>query len=97
MDLSPALQFYAPIVGIIALAYWSGVLAARVKHLEKDVFNDASRQERAGDHDRLVIVEATVTNIHDDVVGIKRSIDGMQRQLGNLMTGKSGAYEVHGT
>lgn len=95
MDFSQALQFYAPIVGIIGLAYGSGVLAARVKHLEKEVFNETDRQGKADDHDRLVIVEATVNNIHEDLVGIKRSLEGVQRQLGNLTTGKAGVFEAN--
>lgn len=35
MTAADALQFYAPFVGLMALAFWMGVLSQRVRQLEK--------------------------------------------------------------
>lgn len=88
-------QLAATLAGLGALAFHAGALSQRVKHLEKEVFSEAGQKSRSDDHDRLVKVEMTTTSIHEDVHQMKASMVGIQRQLGNLTMGRTGAYEIH--
>lgn len=88
-------QLAATISGLGVLAFHAGQLSQRVKHIEKEVFSDTAQKNRADDHDRLVKVEMNTTAIHDDVHQMKASMIGIQRQLSDLMMGKTGAYEIH--
>lgn len=88
-------QLAATVSGLGVLAFHAGQLSQRVKHIEKEVFSEAALKNRSDDHDRLVKVEMNTTSIHEDVHQMKATMIGIQRQLGNLTMGKTGAYEIH--
>lgn len=91
MTLAEALQLYAPLLGIIALAFWSGVLSQKVSSLRERV----AKLEREGDGDmktvdRLARLETKMDTNTAGIEKLNRGMEGVQRQLGNLMQ-KGGA------
>lgn len=88
MTVEQLIQLYAPLAGLLCMAFWTGVLSQRVKTLE-----DSAKDEKSSG-ERLVKVEVTLGTVHDDVQGIKRSMEGVQRQLGNLMTRGRGVVDL---
>lgn len=90
MTLAQVLQLYAPFVGLMALAFWMGVLSQRVRQLEKDcdhgtVSNQVTRLE--------VKMEAAEKKL-DSIDG---HLQGVARQLGNVAMGRVGqAVEIGG-
>lgn len=63
-----ALQLYAPFVGLMALAFWMGVLSQRVRQLEKD----------GGGSAHLV---ADMSDVKADIRYLKKSMDDLTGQL----------------
>jgi hypothetical protein len=78
------LQLYAPLAGMLALAFWVGVLSERVKGLQSDV-QDLKDGKMVADAPAIVRLESAVTTLKGAVDKLTRGMDGVQRQLGNLM------------
>lgn len=95
MTVPQLVAFYTILSGlgatVAALAFWSGVLHQKVVSQGREIreLKDAKAGER-GDRDRLIIIETTLANVRDSQDSMKRALDGLQRQLGNLMRLKSG-------
>jgi hypothetical protein len=77
MTVTQLVQLYAPLAGLLIIAFWLGVLSQRVKQLESNM----------PDSKMLARLEVKVEAIEADLQGIRRDIHTIQRQLGNLMTG----------
>jgi hypothetical protein len=88
MTVTALLQFYAPLAGLLALAFWVGMLSQRVKDLGRDVEKLQEAGEPGGVSDRLVRLEVTGENQAEAMKGVQRSLEGIQRQLANMMQGK---------
>lgn len=82
MTVAEFVQLYTPMAGLIGMAFWMGVLSQRVRSLENSTKTDKT------DSERLVRVEVSVENLQDELKQLHRGIEGVQRQLGNLMTTK---------
>lgn len=96
MTISELVQLYAPLAGLLVLAFWVGALSQRVKNLEQaDRDRKRADDDQGSIRDRLTRIETKFESTADDVAAIKRSMDGVQRQLGNLMINKATAIEIN--
>lgn len=86
MTVTQLFQLYAPLAGLLGLAFWVGVLSQRVRQLET-----TAKELRDGAHDqnavieRLVRLEVQMEHSTASLTSVDRSLQGIQRQLGNLM------------
>lgn len=71
---------YAPLAGVVGLAFWVGALSQRVKAAEEAL--SGARDD--GRH--LVRVETLVGELTADVAKIESSIEGIHRSLRDLVT-----------
>jgi len=78
------LQLYAPLAGLLALAFWVGVLSERVRGLRDDV-EKLQKDDTVAEAPAVIRLEEKVTALTDAVAKLSRGMDGVQRQLGNLM------------
>lgn len=95
MTVTELVQLYAPLLGLLVLAFWVGSLSQRVVTLERDV--GELKRDGEGEvtiRDRLTALETKFDIASGDIKSIKRGMDGVQRQLGNLMTTKSHSVEL---
>lgn len=97
MTVTQLFQLYAPLVGLLGLAFWVGVLSQRVKQLE-EVAKDLKVAHAEGNEvfERLVRLEVNMENAVTQLGSLDRGMQGVQRQLGNLMV-KGGAVQEFGT
>jgi hypothetical protein len=77
-------QLYAPFVGLIGLAFWSGALSARVRQLEKDA------EGQSGVRDSMIKVQAQVEAMTQTLKALDRNMQGANRQLANIAVGRHG-------
>ena len=80
MSLAEVFQLYAPLAGLLAMAFWSCVLTQRVRALEAQL----SKLDGDGNGDRLVRLETQMGTVLDEMKSINRNMSGVQRQLGNI-------------
>lgn len=86
MSVSQLVQFYAPLVGLLGMAFWTGMLSQRVRTLERDVAEARKgASELRETHDRIIRIETLMEGVIDDVAKMARQIESLQRQMGNLM------------
>lgn len=85
MSLAAVLQLYAPLAGLILMAFWTGVLHQRVAQLEA-VARELRSQEEGRDSviDRLARLEVKSDNTTKQLDKIARELEGVQRQLSDL-------------
>lgn len=89
MDLGQVAAFYAPFVGLLGVVFWLGVLSQRVKQLESTVSDLREADETGNKGDRLTRLEVKMEHANDKLDSLERGMQGVQRQLGNLMTGQA--------
>lgn len=82
LTLANVLQLYAPFAGLMALAFWMGVLSQRVRHLESFGFMKVSNQ--------ITELKTKQDAMGEDVGEMKRAMEGVQRQLANISMGRVG-------
>jgi hypothetical protein len=87
MTMTALLQFYAPLAGLLALAFWVGMLSQQVKDQGKDIEKLKEAGEPGGVSDRLVRLEVNGENTAKAMEGVHRSLEGIQRQLANMVQG----------
>ncbi len=86
MTVSQLVQLYAPLVGMLVLAFWVGGLSQRVKDQGEKI--KELQRERDGDSlnsQRLTRIETLVEVTDDKIEKLTREITGIHRQLANLM------------
>lgn len=95
MTIPQLVAFYTILSGlgatVAALAFWSGVLHQKVISQGHEIreLKDAKIGERS-DRDRLIVIETSLKGVKDSQDSMRRALEGVQRQLGNLMRLKSG-------
>lgn len=90
MTLAQVLQLYAPFVGLMALAFWMGVLSQRVRQLEKD-------SDRGAVSTQVTRLEVKMETAEKKLDSIDSHLQGVARQLGNVAMGRVGqAIEIPG-
>lgn len=82
ITFAQVLQLYAPFAGLMALAFWMGVLSQRVRHLESFGYIKVSHQ--------VVELSTKMDATQKDVGELKTGMDGVQRQLANIAMGRAG-------
>lgn len=84
MTMAQVLQLYAPFVGLMALAFWMGVLSQRVRQLEKSAADGPDLTEK--------VTRLTVEMEHANATLVKlvNNSENVNRQLGNLAMGRVG-------
>lgn len=91
LPLSTLVQLYAPLVGMLGLAFWSGILTQRLADLLRRVL----KLEVASDGDVTVAVDLgridqRLQNLETNYGHVGRDISTIQRTLANLATGRIG-------
>jgi len=87
MNLGQVAAFYAPFVGLLGVVFWLGVLSQRVKQLETTVVELREADDTGKKGDRLTRLEVQMEHANEKLESLDRGMQGVQRQLGNLMTG----------
>jgi hypothetical protein len=92
MTLGEMLQLYAPLAGLLVLAFLMGVQHQRTSQLERltqELRAADGRAGGAGDSviDRLARLETNSENNTKQLEKIDRQMEGVQRQLTNLTRG----------
>jgi len=85
LTLAQVLLFYAPIAGLVTLAFWVGALSQRVRSLEEWKKAALVAQAEGGVIDRLARLEVHQETQAETMKKIEREFSGVQRQLGNLV------------
>lgn len=85
MTVPELLQLYAPLAGMLALAFWVGMLSQRVADLKEDVAALKMDSGDGGSTERLVRLEVQMEGVKAGVDKLNRGLDSMNRQMGNLM------------
>lgn len=92
LTMTDLFQLYAPLAGLLALAFWVGMLSQKVSDqkeditgLKEDVHSLKEENAEGGATERLVRLEVTLENAVTEIAKMGRSMEGVQRQLGNLM------------
>jgi hypothetical protein len=94
MTVPELLQLYAPLAGMLALAFWVGVLSERVKGLRFDV-QELKNDSTVSGSPAVIRLEEHVSSLKTAVDKLTRGMDGVQRQLGNLMQRPGTLVELH--
>lgn len=95
MSIAQLLQFYAPMAGLLGVVFWLGVLSNRVATLEREERDRKDREKLATDErDRIVRMETKMDAMEAKIDHLGREMAGMQRQLANIITGRSRIIEV---
>jgi hypothetical protein len=87
MVFSQVIQLYAPFLGLIALAFWTGVLSQRVKGLEK------STEDFSASHDAIIRMTTVMEGLKEKLDALERNGQNTNRQLANLAAGKDGFFK----
>jgi len=88
------IALYAPLAGVVGLAFWSGVLTANVKNLKDNHDERLKKLEQHGESDTSVAVQIGVlterlTTVVGNLAKLDRDMQGVQRTLANMMRRKS--------
>jgi hypothetical protein len=89
MTVPELLQLYAPLAGMLALAFWVGVLSERVRGLNQAV-RKLESENTVAEAPAVIRLEEKVGTLMAAVEKLTRGMDGVQRQLGNLMQKPAG-------
>jgi hypothetical protein len=90
LSTTDLIQLYAPLAGLLALAFWTGVLSQKVSNLSDRLVK--LETESDGDMktvDRLARLETKMDAQHGELEKVSRNLEGVQRQLGNIAGGRS--------
>jgi hypothetical protein len=104
LSLTQLLQLYAPLAGLLVVAFMLGTLSNRVKTLERERQADKAQGEREReemkaaalavvhegreDHDTLILLAGDMKTVKDTLEKMDRNWQGVQRQLASLSSGK---------
>lgn len=89
MTVPQLLQLYAPLAGLLGLAFWVGVLSERVKGLRFDV-QEMKDENAAGGAPAVIRLQVEVAAMKTALEKLTRGMEGVQRQLGTIAM-RSGA------
>ena len=87
LTLTQLFQLYAPLAGLLVLAFWVGGLSQRVKQLEKDAVGDEMR-------DKLTRLDVHMENAQAALEKMERQLQVVHRQLANIATGRVGVATI---
>lgn len=97
MTVAELVQLYAPLAGMLILAFWVGSLSERVKNLRRDVDKVVAREDaetgEGGMLERMIRMEIKLESATTQLESLDRHMQGVQRQFANLMAGRVGPAE----
>lgn len=94
MTVPQLLQLYAPLAGLLGLAFWVGVLSERVKGLRFDV-QELKNENTAGGAPAIIRLKVEMEAVKEALGKLTRGMESVNRQLANLMQKPSGLQELH--
>lgn len=91
ISVSALVQLYAPLVGLLVMAFWLGVLSQRVKVTERrqekaEVALEAAKLESM----TVAVLASKFDDMKETIEKMEREMRGMQRTLANAFSGKVG-------
>lgn len=96
MTVTELVQLYAPLAGLLGVVFWLGVLSQKVRALESTLRSIEEHDGPGGNSERLVRLEVTMEGVQTTLLSLDRGMQGVQRQLGNLMIKGGASYETGG-
>lgn len=91
MTLTELLQFYAPLAGLLVMAFWVGALSNRVATLEREERDRKTRdRDDLDERDRMVRLETKLEGVETKLGGVERELGTVHRLIANLATGQGG-------
>lgn len=90
MELSTSniISLYAPLAGVVVLAFWSGVLTQRVADLVRRVLKlEEHNTADTATAVQLGVMGADIKNMKEDGKKVEREIAGIHRALANIAAG----------
>ncbi len=90
MTVTGLFQLYAPLAGLVMLAFWTGMLSERVKNLQIAVSKLQSDEDHDRGFERLIRLEERVESVDKTLEKFDRTMQGISRQLANLANMKLG-------
>lgn len=97
--MNDLMVFYPLVAAVGGLLFWSGTLSQRVKTNEREIAALKTDADGAGTlRERLGRFEERLDTLTSNAAQLSRGMEGVQRQLGNLMQrGQAGVTELrHG-
>ena len=89
MTVAELVQLYAPLAGLLVLAFWVGSLSERVKNLRRDLdkvlVREAAETGEGGMLERMIRMEIKLEGAGTQLESLDRHMQGVQRQIANLM------------
>lgn len=84
-------QLYAPLAGLLVMAFWLGILSNRVVTLEREE-RDRKETDRneATQRDRIVRMETKLDLMRDELDKVQRELSVIHRILANMASGAGG-------
>lgn len=91
LTLPQIVQLYAPLLGLLGLAFWTGSLSERVKVAERTL-KELREGEALGQamRERIARFDERQDLMGKSVEKLERLMEGVQRQLANLANLNSG-------
>lgn len=94
MTVTQLLQLYAPLAGMLMLAFWVGVLTERIKSIRVEV-QELKSEAAEGDSPAITRLKVEMEGVKTSLDKLGRGMEGVQRQLGNLMQKPGQILELH--
>lgn len=94
MTVENIIALYAPLAGVVGLAFWSGVLTQKVAGVKEDHNTRLNKLERHSEADTTVAVQigvltANVATVTKNLEKVDRDMQGVQRTLANMASGRT--------
>lgn len=97
MTLSALVQLYAPLAGLLVMAFWLGLQTQRVSSLENQVKGLQDEEDQSLDQrDRLIRLEVQMEVATKSLESVDRGMQGVQRQLAVLARSSGAIVEFGG-
>lgn len=91
MTITELVQLYAPLAGLLVMAFWVGALSNRVATLEREERDRKTRdQAELNERDRMVRVETKLESVETKLESVERELGSVHRLIANLATGQGG-------
>jgi hypothetical protein len=91
ISVSSLVQLYAPLVGLLVMAFWLGVLSQRVRVSERrQDATDAALKAATAETTTVAVLGSNVGKMEKTLEKMEREMAGVQRALSKIATGEHG-------
>ena len=94
MTVTELVQLYAPLAGMLAMIFWLGMLSERVKTVAA-ALAELRSENTVAEAPAVIRLESKVEAMSSSVDKLTRGMEGVQRQLGNMMKSSGKVVELH--